>query len=134
MSIGSPVKVTEFIYEDSTETRTSRAFVYNENVYPIYEKFVYIGALPNNAAATIPHNIVDFPTSPQLYLKFSGYAYFIASTGVRITLPNTASGISLLAVDPVNIGIQTTTNLSAVDGYVHIEYCKQNDFTPLEKF
>ena len=91
----------------------------------IYKKTVSLGALPNNNAKSIAHNISNFSTMLNLY----GYA-FRSSDQTFFVLPNTSNpSISSstainLTVNATTIVVTTGTDRSNMVGYVTLYYTK----------
>lgn len=113
------------------EYQTSEVFVYNGNVYPIYQQMIWIPALPDTTTALFDHYITDYPSNPQLPIWLHG----VAQEPGEIYRNFDAYGSTLeYAISPTFIEIRTLDDKSNFSGFVTIKYCKQNSFTPIENF
>jgi hypothetical protein len=129
---GSSIKTTNYINENGYPTQTAQNYLWDGNVYPIYETVLYIPALPNDATGTYAHNILNYPTSPQLLIGVT--AFGTNASNATVGIPNVAAGVTSVTINPTDVIIVTTANLSTWTGQVTIRYCQQTVFTPITQF
>lgn len=90
----------------------------------LYEKTVDCGALPNNAAKTVAHNISDLA----FVINFEGSA--TRDSGVQIPLPypyivGSTARNTVIYIDSTNINITTQENMSVyTQSYITLRYTK----------
>lgn len=84
----------------------------------IYEKTIYLGNLPDNTSASIPHNISGL----KFLIDFQGFGYITNS--VYFPLPFVSSSPIYVAVSTTDITITTTSNRSTTQGYITLRYVK----------
>lgn len=132
------VKVTnQFAYANSTlginnvECQTSEQFIYDGKVYPIYEQWLYVPALPNNTTLSVPHTITDFPTNPILPVEVTGTVHVtpLVPGSPYKNIDNYPSAEIDYSVDSGQLLIITTVNMSPDAAHFRIRYVKQNGFT-----
>ncbi len=113
------------------EYQTSEVFIYNGNVYPIYQQQLWIPALPNAGELLVDYYIPDYPTDPRLPVWLHG----VAREPGEIYRNFDAYGSTLqYAIRPDFVQIVTTDDKSTYSGFVTIKYVHQNDYTPIAKF
>lgn len=88
----------------------------NGDRYPVYEKIISTGALPNATSKNVAHGITDIAANKYLW------ATLWASNG---TVSRSNSSDPAVIVDASNIVIQAAGNLSTYTAStVYLKYCK----------
>ena len=86
---------------------------------PIYQKTIDFGALPNNTTKSVAHSINNFGTLIQLWgnTETGGYQLVIPDADPYVTI----------SANTTNIYAKTTSNLSASNAYITLQYTKTTD-------
>lgn len=113
------------------ECQTSEIFVYDGNVYPIYQQQIWVPALPNNSTLAVNHYITDFPSDPKLPIWLFGMAHEVGP--IDRNLDSYGTTLSW-GISNTQVIIITTDDKSNTSARITIKYVKQNDFTSVNKF
>ncbi len=121
--ISNTVNRKESAYYLSEETYTGGSFIPLGNPSGgltqrnIFRSVVDFGALPNASIKAVPHNLTF--NANTFFLKIYGAATQITGGNFMLAIP-----LTNIAVNPTQVTITTTTDLSTYVGFVILEYIR----------